>query len=303
MTKILTAIAAALTLGATTLTAGVTFDGSPGTGAPPATLGGYTMTSFDDDTRGIPGTVSDVTGPTGDVGFSPDLTHVEVGSGWATWSHGYTGDVYYSTGTTITMTLPANTVAFQFYSEPNSFSTFTMEAITDDGTSSGEIEVTGHGGAQYFGFYADGGDKIASVTITVPSEALGLAVGDFAIAACSAPEISVSVSPSLLLTPNHQMADITATVDVSGGCGDVTVALVSVTSDEADNGPDDGNTVNDIDGVTAGTEDYNFRVRAERCGSCDGRVYTVRYSATDGDGNVSYGTATISVPVGRGGLD
>lgn len=302
MTKILTAIAAAFMLGATTLTADIYFDGSPGTGAPPATLGGYTMTSFDDDTRSIPGTVSDVSGPTGDVDLSPSLTHVEVGSGWATWSHGYTGDVYYTLGTTITMSLPANTVAFQFYAEPNSFGTFTMEAIADDGTSSGEIEVTGHGGAQYFGFYADGGDKIATITVTAPSGALGLAIGDLAIAACPAPEIDVTVTPAILQSPNHKMVDITASVDVSGGCGVVTVALVSVTSDEPDNGVDDGNTVNDIDGVDSG-EDYDFRVRAERCGSCDGRVYTVTYSATDESGNVSYGTAEILVPVGGGNLD
>ena len=27
----------------------------------------------------------------GSVGFSVPLTHNEIGNGWATWSHGYTG--------------------------------------------------------------------------------------------------------------------------------------------------------------------------------------------------------------------
>ena len=44
---------------------GVTFDGSPGTGAPPSTLGPYAMTPFGADSQPLFGYVSSVAGPRG----------------------------------------------------------------------------------------------------------------------------------------------------------------------------------------------------------------------------------------------
>lgn len=292
---------AALVLGATTVSATITFDGSPGTAAPPSTLGGYSMTSFGDDTRSIPATVSSAPGPNGDVSFSPSLTHYEVGSGWATWSHGYTGDVYMG-GTSVTMTMPSNTLAFYFYSEPNVFATFSITATADDGTTSGPISVQGHGGAKYFGFYATGGDKIASISVSIPSTALGFAVGDFGIYQCTAPTISVSLSPTLLWPPNHQYADVAATVVTTGSCTPLTVILRQVTSNEPDNGDDDGNTVDDISGASIGTADYSLQLRAERSSSGTGRIYTVTYKVTDALGNEAFASATVSVPISGAGL-
>jgi hypothetical protein len=159
----------------------ITFDGSPGTEAPPATLGPYTMTPFAPDDRALGNVVSDVSGPTGTVGFTPSLTHARVGSGWATWSHGYTGDVYYTTGTQITMTLPAGTKAFYFYAEPNTFDVFSVEATAQNGTTSGPIPVQGNSGAKYFGFYGTGGATLASITVTI-SDTSVFAVGEFGIA-------------------------------------------------------------------------------------------------------------------------
>jgi hypothetical protein len=71
------------------------------------------------------------------------------------------------------------------------------------------------------------------------------------------------------------------------------VTLVSVTSDEADNGDDDGDTVDDIVII----DDYTFHLRAERSGSGDGRVYTITYQVTDDCGNTTVGTATVAVPL------
>jgi hypothetical protein len=294
------ATAAALLLSAGTLTADVIFDGSPGTSAPPATMGNYTITPFGDDTRANFLNVSTVEGPTGDISFSPTLNHRSIGGGWATWSHGYTGDVYVTGGNTIEITLPAGTKAFRFYAEPNSFSTFSIEAVTDNGTSSGEIDVTGNSGAQYYGFYTDDNSDIETITVTLESTTTSFAIGEFGIANCGNPMISVALDKTLLWPPNHRMHDITADVDVEGGCGEPTIELISVTSNESDNGVDDGNTVNDITGVGSGA-DYNFAVRAERCGSCTGRVYTVTYKVTDEAGNFSYATATVTVPIGNGG--
>jgi hypothetical protein len=159
----------------------ITFDGSPGTGPPPATLGPYTMTAFPLDARPLGQVVTTVPSPLGgQVTFNVGLRHNRVGSGWATWSHGYTGDVYGPTpGTTLTMTLPPNTGAFYFYAEPNPFATFDVTATAQDGTTSGPIPVSGFAGAKYFGFYGTGGATIASITV---SSSRDFAVGEFGIA-------------------------------------------------------------------------------------------------------------------------
>jgi dipeptidyl aminopeptidase/acylaminoacyl peptidase len=115
------------------------------------------------------------------------------------------------------------------------------------------------------------------------------------------PQITASVSPSLLWPPNHRMVNVRSTVDAFDFCGPITTpALTSVTSNEPENGLGDGNTAPDIMGTNLGTEDFMFKVRAERSGTGTGRIYTVIYSATDPSGNVGEGSAEIKVPHDRG---
>ena len=158
----------------------IVFDGSPGTAAPPSTLGPYTMTPFGLDPQGLNVNVSGVTGPAGTIAFAPALNHLRVGQGWATWSHGYTGDVYSNPGTQTTITLPPGTKAFYFYAEPNQFQLLSVEAVAQDGTTSGPINVQGDSGAQYFGFYGTGDATLASITVTT-ADPTGFAVGEFGI--------------------------------------------------------------------------------------------------------------------------
>jgi hypothetical protein len=165
----------------------IAFDGSPGTAAPPATLGPYTMTPFGNDGR-ADGTVSGVPDPAGTIGFSPSLSHTKVGVGWATWSHSYTGDVYFTGGTQITITLPAGTKAFYLYAEPDQFAVFSVEATAQDGTTSGPVPVQGEAGAQYFGFYGTGAATLASITVT-SADPTGFAVGEFGINPAAGPVI------------------------------------------------------------------------------------------------------------------
>ena len=63
------------------------------------------------------------------------------------------------------------------------------------------------------------------------------------------------------------------------------VRLVSITSNEPDNGLGDGDKPNDIQGATFGSDDRKFELRSERSGTGLGRVYTITYSATDASGN------------------
>jgi hypothetical protein len=100
------------------------FDGSPGTGATPATLGQYTMPPFTADPTEEGTDETQLTGPTGTISFDTALQHDLVGDGWQTWSNGYTSDVYEDDDQLvdgsfeITVTLPPGTGAFYAYAEP-----------------------------------------------------------------------------------------------------------------------------------------------------------------------------------------
>lgn len=120
----------------------------------------------------------------------------------------------------------------------------------------------------------------------------------------TAPMISVSLDPATLWPPNHRMVDVFATVTASDVCSGVTVQLVSVTSSEPDDaqGGGDGNTVDDVQGVSMGTADFSFALRAEREGAGVGRVYTAVYSATDGSGNTATAAGVSTVPQSQNGV-
>jgi uncharacterized protein len=118
-----------------------------------------------------------------------------------------------------------------------------------------------------------------------------------AICEVTAPTLAVSVTPDVLWPADHEYVEVQATVIASDNFDPhPTITLVSVTSNEPDNGEDDGNTINDI----VILDDFNFLLRAERSGTGTGRVYTITYLATDACGNETLQSATVSVPLSRG---
>jgi hypothetical protein len=107
------------------------------------------------------------------------------------------------------------------------------------------------------------------------------------------PVIDVTLNRDVLWPPNHKMAEIVATVEVSDICCEgPTFDLVSVTSDEPDNGKGDGNTTGDILVV----DKTHIELRSERMGGEDGRVYTLSYLATDCSGNTTPASVEVRVP-------
>jgi predicted extracellular nuclease len=103
----------------------------------------------------------------------------------------------------------------------------------------------------------------------------------------------LTVSPEVLSPPNHKYVDVTTTVVASDNSGIApTVSLLSVTSNEPDNGQGDGNTVDDIVIV----DDFNFQLRAERSGQGDGRIYTITYEIADACGNIAVESVFVTVP-------
>jgi hypothetical protein len=111
------------------------------------------------------------------------------------------------------------------------------------------------------------------------------------------PQLTLSISPTQMTPPNHKLVLITATIAASDICdANPAIRLVSITSNEPDNGLGDGDVPNDIQGAVFGTDDRQFLLRRERGGTGRGRVYTITYSATDASGNQTVRQATVTVP-------
>ena len=104
----------------------------------------------------------------------------------------------------------------------------------------------------------------------------------------------VSASPNILWAPNHTMNNVALTYDVGvDNCGGaVTCVVSSITSNEPQNGTGDGDMSPDWEIVSRSV----VRLRAERAGTGTGRVYTITIRCTDGRGNHTFRTTTVTVP-------
>ena len=155
----------------------------------------------------------------------------------------------------------------------------TLEVILSTGIHSIALRVTDSFGV------TDVDETVVAVTDTV------------------APTLSVELNPTVLWPPNHRMVDVVATVIAADLCSVPMIVLESIVADEPDDaaGGGDGNTVDDIQGAETGSPDFEFRLRAERAGSGDGRAYTVVYTASDFSGNTSSTSAAVVVPHDQGG--
>ena len=109
----------------------------------------------------------------------------------------------------------------------------------------------------------------------------------------TAPKMNVTATPDTLWPPNHKYVEIKIDVTTSDiGDPSPKITLVSVTSNEPDNGLGDGNTANDIMMIN----NFMFKLRAERSGKGSGRIYTLTYKATDASGNYVTASVTVEVP-------
>jgi hypothetical protein len=143
--------------------------------------------------------------------------------------------------------------------------------------------------------------KLGTTTVTWSatddSKNVGHATQQVKIVDTTPPDLTVQLSPTVLWPANHKLVEITATITVTDTCDpNPTVRLVSIKSNEPDNGLGDGDQPNDIQEANFGTDDRVFLLRAERSGLGNGRVYTVTYEASDASGNTTTKQATVSVP-------
>jgi len=112
------------------------------------------------------------------------------------------------------------------------------------------------------------------------------------------PNIDVSANPDILWPPNHKMVSVTVNVDASDNCDaqPPMCQITSVSSNEPENGSGDGNTASDWE-ITG---DLTVKLRAERSGSENGRIYTIDVDCTDASGNSSTDSVTVTVPHDKG---
>jgi len=102
----------------------------------------------------------------------------------------------------------------------------------------------------------------------------------------------LAVTPSILWPPNHKMKVITADYTSTDNCPGPITCQITVTSNEPENGTGDGDTGPDWEILN----DHHLKLRAERAGNGNGRIYTVKISCTDQYGNTGTAQKTVLVP-------
>jgi uncharacterized lipoprotein YddW (UPF0748 family) len=133
-----------------------------------------------------------------------------------------------------------------------------------------------------------------TVTITATDKAGNSASCSFTVTLMdiTPPVIStVLVNTPVLFPPNHKMRDITLEYTATDNCGPVITTLL-VSSNEPVYASGDGHTGPDWQVIDA----HHLKLRAERSGSGEGRVYTIIITATDAAGHTATRTITVSVP-------
>jgi uncharacterized repeat protein (TIGR01451 family) len=121
----------------------------------------------------------------------------------------------------------------------------------------------------------------ANVTISNPPPSIG----------------AVVVDQPTLWPPNHKMVDVRIDYTATDNCtpaSSITCTL-SVSSNEPVNGTGDGDTSPDWEIIDA----HHVRLRAERAGNGEGRIYTITITCIDSGGNRSIKTVTVVVPHDR----
>ena len=189
--------------------------------------------------------------------------------------------------------------------------------VTLDGSNSTDANSTGGTSDDIasYEWFLDGAKiaegKVVHVNLPVGTQVVTLKVTDKAGATSTdqvtvtlvdtkPPVVTLRMSPNQLWPPNHKMQSVQAIFDIKDCDPAPRVELVSVTSNEPENGLGDGDTAPDISGASLGTDDRVVQLRSERSGTGMGRIYTFVYRVTDASGNATEATATVTVPHDQG---
>lgn len=139
------------------------------------------------------------------------------------------------------------------------------------------------------------GTTDVTLTVTDSNGASSQCMATVTVVDSTAPTITgVSANPSVLWPPNHQMVDVMVNYNVTDNCSSSSASTcsLSVSSNEPVNGTGDGDTAPDWEIVDA----HHVRLRAERAGGGNGRIYTITIQCTDSAGNSFSQNGMVSVP-------
>lgn len=194
-------------------------------------------------------------------------------------------------GTPPALALPADLV-LEATSATGAVATFSATA-NDDVDGNVPVALTPASGSVFpFG--------VTTVNATASDAAGNTASGSFHVTVQdSLAPVVASATPSVaeLWPANHAMVPVSISVDATDAVGVTSRQIVSVTSNEPDNGTGDGDTAGDIE-ITG---PLSANLRAERAGTGTGRIYTFVVEVRDAAGNVTTATAHVSVPRNRSG--
>jgi hypothetical protein len=107
------------------------------------------------------------------------------------------------------------------------------------------------------------------------------------------PTVTAKVGTAILWPPNHDLVNVGLTAGVNSACDaspSLAITVYSNESDTVDTGS--GNFSPDAKDVAAST----LRLRSERQGSGNGRVYLIMGTGADHSSNTGFGCATVVVP-------
>ena len=91
----------------------------------------------------------------------------------------------------------------------------------------------------------------------------------------------LSINPPILWPPNHKMKNVNVDYTSTDNCPGPISCSIIVTSNEPENGTGDGDQAPDWQIV----DEHHIKLRAERAGTGNGRVYTINITCTDQYGN------------------
>ncbi len=139
-----------------------------------------------------------------------------VGSSWGTWSHGYTGEVFWAQGfTSSLLTLPPEAAGFDCYLEPGPFQVYTYSitgTASDSSTSTINVTADGFGGASHFGFYTTGNCCLISISISGPAT---YSIGELRLGVCGVGTNYCTVNPNSTTFPAHIWAGGSASIGMN----------------------------------------------------------------------------------------